>query len=239
MAELEKSRQELRALLVRLEHVREEEHTRIARDIHDDFGQKLTALKMDLRQIEHVVRKAGFSGPRAEVLERAAGAIELVDSAQTMVQEIAATLRPGILDRLGLGPALQYEARRFQQRAGIPCATVVCDPLPALPPRVVTALFRIFQECLTNVARHAQAGQVLAELAAADETVCLRVRDDGIGIPPDTLTRSTSLGLLGIRERVAALDGEVVFQRGAQGGTVVEVRLPLQAPPQKRKRKPA
>lgn len=236
-AALAESQAALRALLARVEAAREEERTRIARDIHDDFGQTLTAIKMDLHQIEHAVRKTEFTGPREEVLERTAGAIELVDSAQTTVQEIAAKLRPGILDRLGLGPALQYQARRFQQHSGIPCATAVGDPLPELPPRIVTALFRIFQECLTNVARHAGASQVAAQLEAADGAVCLRVRDDGIGIPPEALIRSTSLGLLGIRERVAALNGVVVFRPGEQGGTVVEVNLPLDARSRKGKKK--
>ena len=229
-AALALSQAELRALLARMESAREEERTRIARDIHDDFGQSLTAIKMDLRQIERIVRETAPTQALEEILQHAADSIETVDAALATVQELAARLRPGVLDRIGLGPALQYEARRFQERHGIACAAAVPAAVSGLEPAATTALFRIFQECLTNVARHAQASRVDAALELAGQSVCLRVRDDGVGIPESALANPASLGLIGIRERVAALGGEVAFRRGEKKGTVVEVRLPRRGP---------
>lgn len=227
---LARSQTELRALVAQLEAAREEERTRIARDIHDDFGQSLTAIKMDLRQIERIAGETILTPALEEILQRAADSVETVDAALATVQELAARLRPGVLDRIGLGPALQYEARRFQERHGIACAVAVPAAVPELEPAATTALFRIFQECLTNVARHAQASRVDAVLELAGQSVCLRVRDDGVGIPESALANPASLGLIGMRERVAALGGEVAIRRGEKKGTVVEVRLTRRGP---------
>jgi len=225
-AELRQSREELRALLASLERAREEERIRIARDIHDDFGQNLTAIKMDLHQIGRIAEKSNLSQPMMDILERTASGIEIADASLALVHELATQLRPGVLDRLGLGPALQYEARRFQERHGIKCRAVVPEALPDLHPDVVTALFRIFQECLTNVARHARADTIAAELEMKGDEACLRVRDNGVGIPEAALTSPASLGLIGMRERTAVLGGCAVFRRGKNSGTIVEVRIP-------------
>lgn len=226
---LAQSREELRALLSRLEQAREEERIRIARDIHDDFGQSLTAIKMDLSRIARIAEKALPSPLMEGIQKRASGAIHLADSALNMVQKLASELRPGVLDKLGLCPALQYEARHFQERHGIRCSVVASSRLPAVPPLVATALFRIFQECLTNIARHAEATRISVRLGLTGGDMKLNVRDNGCGVPEAAVSSPASLGLVGIRERAVALGGEAVFHRGKRNGTVVEVRIPLAA----------
>ena len=163
---LRDSHAQLRALSARLQSVREEEATRIAREIHDDLGQKLTGLKMDLLRAERLIEGLECSQPVNTLLDTIVNATELVDSITASIQEIAANLRPEMLDKLGLGAALHYEARRFEERTGVLCATLLPETEPDLSAEVSTALFRIFQECLTNVARHAGATKVEA---------CLRV----------------------------------------------------------------
>jgi PAS domain S-box-containing protein len=225
-SELRQSHEALRALLCRLEKACEGERTRIARDIHDDFGQGLTAIKMDLRQIERIAERDPSPSSLEAIRGRAAGAIGIADGALAKVQELAAGLRPGVLDRLGLGPALRYEARRFQEHHGIRCSAILPATLPDLDQEVATTLFRIFQECLTNVLRHAAASQVTVELGARNDALLLWVRDDGVGIPEAILEQPATLGLLGMRERAAALGGTVTFARGDKCGTVVTVRIP-------------
>jgi len=142
----------------------------------------------------------------------------------TTVQRIAAELRSGPLDQLGLGSALQCEARRFQERIGIPCDVRFADEVPALRADVATALYRIAQEALTNVARHARARHVRVLLAARDGQLTLRMEDDGRGIDEAAVA---GLGLLGMHERASMLGGEVRVARGPRGGTVVTTRVPL------------
>ena len=223
--ELEQSRQMLRGLLSRLEGAREQERTRIARDIHDDLGQNLTAIKMDLRWIERALEK--LASPELDAVKaHAASAIEVANTTTVAVQELATQLRPGVLDNLGLGPAIRFECRRFHTRSGIPCRTGVPDTLPEPAPDVATALFRILQECLTNVARHSRATRTSVRLDRRGNGFLLRVHDNGAGITDEALALPQSLGLLGMKERAAMLGGEVVFQRGRTGGTVVTVRIP-------------
>jgi PAS domain S-box-containing protein len=228
-AALERSEEQLRALSARLERLREEDRTRIAREIHDELGQTLTGLMMDLRWLESHVEE--WAAPRrAEALERIVEARRVIDETVKAVQSIAADLRPGVLDKLGLAAALEYEARRFQERMGVPCLIRRDETLPPLSPEVTTALFRIFQECLTNVARHAGARHVWVDLRAADGEIRLSVEDDGRGLNEGAVERSTSLGLLGIRERVTMLGGSVRFALRDGGGTAVSVRVPTGLP---------
>jgi len=223
--DLEQSRQTLRGLLSRLEVAREEERTRVARDIHDDLGQNLTAIKMDLRWIERALEKMAL--PELDAVKaHAVSAIDVVNTTTVAVQELATQLRPGVLDNLGLGPAIRFECRRFHTRSGIPCRTGVPDTLPEPAPSVATALFRILQECLTNVARHSGATRTSVRLDRRGNDFLLRVHDNGAGITDEALALPQSLGLLGMKERAAMLGGEVVFQRGHKGGTVVTVRIP-------------
>jgi signal transduction histidine kinase len=229
-AALLRSQETLRALTRRMEKTREEERTRLARDVHDDLGQSLTALKMDLRWIERKLGTVGISPELDAVKARTTSAIEVVDDTTATVQELAAQLRPSVLDRLGLCSAVQFEARRFQARAGIECRTSLPASPPRLTPDMATALFRILQECLTNVARHAGATRVLIRLGTHGNVATLRVLDNGSGITASAIANSQSLGLLGMKERAAMLGGEVLFQRGTRRGTMAIVRIPIHEP---------
>ncbi len=224
-SELRSSREQLRALAARLQAVREEERTRVARGIHDELGQMLTALKMDLRCIEHDLE--GISDSRLNpILDKAVAATELTDSLAKSVQRIAAELRPGILDRLGLVTALAYEADQFQQRTGITCHLKTPAEEPALHIDAVTAVFRIFQEAMTNVARHANASVVEIELRFQPDSLVLEIHDNGKGIQAADLLGTYSLGVLGMKERARQLGGDVVFKPGIGGGTVVMLQIP-------------
>ena len=149
-----------------------------------------------------------------------------MDRTIAAVQRISTELRPGVLDNLGLVAALQQEARGFQERTGILCFLDAPEQASALPPEMATGVFRIFQETLTNVARHAQANEVKATWAEEEESLVLRVSDNGKGIRPDDLEDPKSLGLVGMQERAELLGGEVTFRPGAKQGTVVTLRIP-------------
>jgi PAS domain S-box-containing protein len=223
---LKRSHAQLRALSARLQSVREEEATRIAREIHDDLGQKLTGLKLDLQGAERKIEGLEGSPLVNSLLDTIVSATELADSIIASVQEIAANLRPSILDKLGLGAALQYESRRFHERTGVLSEAHLPETEPNLPAQVSTTLFRIFQECLTNIARHAHATKVETTLKLGGGCVMLRVQDNGRGITEAEMASPQSLGLLGMKERTALLGGEIEFHRDPKGGTIVAVRIP-------------
>jgi signal transduction histidine kinase len=221
------SHAQLRALASHLQRIREEEKTRIARDLHDDLGQLLTGLKMDLAWIEGQL-EAMPPGPEVNaLLDRTLAAGDLSDETIAHVQRIAAELRPAALDRLGLSAALQQEARRFRERTGIRCTTTTPELLPPHSPDVATALYRIAQEALTNVARHARASEVTIELTVADAALLLTIEDDGVGF--DAGARAGSLGLLGMSERASLVHGQLEVGRRAPRGTTVSARAPLAA----------
>ena len=223
---LKNSYDQLRALSARLQSVREQEATRIAREIHDELGQGMTGLKMDLLRAERKLEELQGSPAVNSLLDTLVSATELADGITTSVQEIAADLRPGVLDKLGLGAALHYESRRFQERSGILCEARLPETELELATEVSTALFRIFQECLTNVARHAGATKMKVALKLEEEWVSLHVQDNGRRITEAEIADPHSLGLLGMKERTALLDGEIEFRRDPKGGTIVAVRLP-------------
>ena len=223
---LRDSRERLRALTARLQSVREEEATRFAREIHDELGQTLTGLKMDLRRAERKLEGLESSPAVNSLLDTLVSATELTDKITGSVQEIAANLRPEMLDKLGLSAALHCEARRFQERTGVLCEALLPETEPNLSTGVSTALFRIFQECLTNIARHARATKVEAELKLENGWATLRIQDNGRGITEAEIANPESLGLLGMKERAALLGGEIVFHRDSEGGTSVNVRIP-------------
>lgn len=223
--ELQRSREELRSLALRQLTVREEEKARIARDLHDDLGQMLTRLKIDVRSLE---RAFGDGPPAAEtggMIDRVVAIDELIEETLGRVKTIATSLRPGSLDALGLGPALAQEARAFRARTGIACDATIDEAAAEQRGESATALFRIAQEALTNVTRHARASHVRLSLVLDGADVVLRVVDDGVGI--DTELARGGLGLVGMRERAAALCGTVALDRGASGGTTVVARIPF------------
>lgn len=219
---LKSSLVEVRALAAHLQSVREEESIRIARAIHDELGQALTGLKMDLSWFA-----SRLSKDQKPLLEKTKSMSTLIDTTIQGVREIATELRPGVLDDLGLAAAIEWQAREFQTRTGIRCeVTLPAEDIPLDPARS-TAVFRIFQETLTNVARHANATGVNASLKEEAGNLILEARDDGRGISTSEISTPKSLGLLGMRERALLFGGEVEI-RGAPGvGTTVTVRIPL------------
>ena len=226
-AELSQSREQLRALADSLLRAREEEATRIARELHDQFGRYLTTIKMDVRSIERDLAGELTSDVAGVLREKAQTIGQTVDETVQTVREIATQLRPGLLDDLGLAAAIEWQAKDFQKRSGILCALTLPGDDPRLSRDQATAIFRIFQEILTNVARHAQATKVWVHLGEEQDAIVLEVEDNGVGISPTQLAERRSLGLLGMRERAGAFGGAVEIV-GSQGhGTTVIVQMPL------------
>ncbi|KVA04648.1 histidine kinase [Burkholderia latens] len=226
---LKQSREELRELSANLQNVREEEKTRIARELHDDLGQQLTALKMDLAAVE--LGLAGVVPPGTEIREQLRGMHRLIDSTVASVRRIAADLRPVMLDDLGLVPAIEWLANDFTRRYRITVDRDIGPMDAALTSAGATALFRIVQEALTNVARHSDATNVTLALKAADGYCMLRIEDNGHGAPArarDAQDRP-SFGLIGIRERAHMLDGTVTIDNRPGVGFTITVVLPLHA----------
>ena len=217
---------QLRALSARVESVREEERTGIAREIHDELGQALTALKMDLAWIMRRASGAVAMAPGV-LVEKLREMSEMTDEVIGQVRRISAELRPGVLDDLGLVAAIEWQAGEFEKRTGTICNIRTNVEDAQLDRDRSTALFRIFQEALTNVARHACAHSVDVRLDRSEDGVRLEVHDDGPGITTEAAFSPNSLGLLGIRERARRLRGSATIRRVEPGGTLVSVELPL------------
>lgn len=216
---------QLRNLSARLEAAREQERTRIAREIHDQLGHALTVLKMDSAW---VAERVGDDDPG--LTERARSMSALIERTIGTIRQIATELRPSLLDDLGLLAALEWEADEFGRRTGI--ATRVRGPGEplALDEEHATAIFRIFQEALTNVARHARAKTVRATLSQTAEEVTLEVADDGRGFEPAAVTNPRSLGIVGMRERARMLGGTLSLEGRPGKGARLRVTLPLAGP---------
>jgi two-component system sensor histidine kinase UhpB len=226
---LKNSRLRLRALSARLQSAREEERASVAREIHDELGQLLTAIKLNLDWLERKIGEREHDRSLNPLLDRVVESGEMIESAILSVQRISTDLRPGLLDHLGLAAALRQEAHRFEKRTGIACALQLPPEPLALPREAATAIFRIFQEALTNVARHAQATEVRVALEADPKQVFLRVEDNGRGIRPEAVADSRSLGLLGMQERATVLGGELGIEPIPPHGSRVTLRLPREA----------
>lgn len=210
------------ALTARLRNLQEEERTRISREVHDGLGQLLTGLKLDIRWVSRKLA-AGVEG--AQLLPRLAEAESLVDQTVATVQRIALELRPSALDALGLAAAVRDEARRFEARSGVQTdVDIRTESLPDVT--VATAMFRILQELLTNITRHAEATRVRIELFEDDAAWVLQVTDNGVGLPPDVASSSGSLGLLGMTERAESVGGTFQLERAAARGTVGSIIVP-------------
>ena len=217
---LKASQQSLRALAAHLYSVREEESTRIAREFHDQLAQALTCLKMDLNWIN-----ARLPGEAQPLRERTQSMAKMIDETMTSVQRIVASLRPDVLDRLGLVAALEWQADEFQRRSGVRCHTNLADSGVQLEQGRSIALFRIFQELLTNVARHANATRVDVSLRAGAGRVVMTVEDNGRGIEPGRADSPKSLGLIGVRERVVPFGGQIEVEGARGSGTRVRVTM--------------
>lgn len=214
--------EQLRALAGRIEAIREDERTQIARDIHDQLGQAMTALKLDIGWLERRTTDPALTGKLHEMSRS-------TDEILATVRRISADLRPGILDEVGLRAAIEWQAEEFTRRTGIVCEVHATPTELPIDRALATMAFRIFQEALTNVTRHADAGRVGVHLAVEDDQLALEIADDGVGLP-EISPRGTTLGILGMRERARRAGGECIVKRRQPRGTVVILRVPLAAP---------
>jgi two-component system, NarL family, sensor histidine kinase UhpB len=221
--DMKRSRRALRALSASVVEAREEERRRIARELHDELGQRLTALKIDL---SNLAATAKLDPEDARVSSMSA----MLDDTLASVRRIASDLRPSMLDDLGLNAAIEWLARDASRRMGIPVQTQLPPTEPVVDQRVAIALYRMVQEALTNVARHAKARTVDIRLRRQGASLRLAVSDDGVGLDAAETapTRRGAVGLIGLRERAHMLGGEVTIGPRPGGGTRVSVRLPIQ-----------
>jgi PAS domain S-box-containing protein len=220
---LRASREELRSLARRLEAVREEERARIAREIHDELGQALTALKIDASRL-------GGKAADPTVKQQTRAMAVLIDTTIQAVRRIMFDLRPSVLDDFGLTAAIEWQAQEFEARTGVRCRVTANVEDLDRDRDVATALFRVFQEALTNISRHANATRVDVSLEEVAGSLVLVVKDNGRGITDREIVESKSLGLLGMRERALLLGGDVTFAGEAGHGTTVTARIPLERP---------
>ena len=209
----------LRNLSAHLESVREDERMRIAREIHDELGQVLTALKMDLAYL--TAKKADLS-----LDEKTKPMLEMIDSTIQTVKRISSELRPGVLDDLGLIAAIEWQACEFQKRTGIQCDISFSPKHIILDKDRSTTIFRIFQEAVTNVIRHAEATRVSVRLEEKNGQILLCVDDNGIGVTEEQISSPGSFGLIGIRERAHFAGGKVKINGAPNRGTSLEVIIP-------------
>ncbi len=222
MASLEQSREQLRRLAAYQQEVREQERIRIAREIHDQLGQSLTILKMDLSWL-----KKHREGEWPDAEGKMDAMADIIDDALKTLHAVTSELRPVILDDFGLAAAIEWQIEEFGNRTGIACSMETNGLEPDLPKDQAIALFRIFQEILTNIMRHARADRVEVRLGERDGRLILEVRDNGRGITESEINDSKSFGLLGMRERLYPWNGGVEFQGRSGLGTVVTVDLPF------------
>lgn len=220
-AELTTLNEQLRNLSVHLQNVREDERTRIAREIHDELGQLMTALKLELSLLGKKIQEDQI--PLTDKIESMA---EIIDTSIQTVKRISTDLRPGILDHLGLAEAVKWQAKEFEKRTGIRCDVAFEPEEIVLDRNRSTTLFRVFQEALTNVARHSKASKVGVFLKRQADEIHFQISDDGKGITKDQLSDMKSLGLIGMRERVRYWGGMLTIQGTCAKGTTVIVRIP-------------
>jgi signal transduction histidine kinase len=223
--QLQRTLGELRTLSQRLNVVREEERARIARELHDELGVRLTCLKLDLARLQSMT---GISQlPPAKMKEKVHSMMADIDSTIASVQRLVVELRPGILDDLGLVAAVEWQCQDFERRSGTRCVCKATQENIVLDGAHATAAFRICQEALTNVARHAKATSVRVLIEQVNGELLLEIQDDGQGIRTEQLMESASSGLLGMRERARSLGGRLEIAAWPGKGTTVTLQLPL------------
>lgn len=224
--QLQRSFELLRTLSQRLDVVREEERTRIARELHDELGVRMTCMKMDLSRLLAMMRESLF--PREKMEEKIRSMNAEVDATIAEVQRLAAELRPGVLDDLGLMAAIEWQCQDFERRSGIRCLCEAAFDEIKISPSRATAAFRICQEALTNIARHSKATFVRVLVKENGDDVLIEIQDNGTGIPPEKLNDPGSLGLLGMKERSMAIGGRLDIAGWPGNGTTVTLRLPCE-----------
>ncbi|HXF93673.1 MAG TPA: PAS domain S-box protein, partial [Nitrospiraceae bacterium] len=226
-AEREAALRQLRGLSRRLEQVREEERARIARELHDELGVMLTCLKIDLSQLNRVVSMVDQGAVRVHLQDKILSMMQPLDNTIALVQRLVSELRPGVLDDLGLVAALEWQAQQFHKRTGIACAFRSSLEDVEIDREQATAVFRICQEALTNVARHARATEVTVCLEQTRCRLLLEIKDNGCGIRPDKISGAGSLGLVGMRERAEQWGGSLIVTGRPGEGTTVTLSLPI------------
>ena len=220
--QLKSSREKLRNLAAHLNSVREEERKVIAREIHDELAQSLTALKMGLVWLDKKMPEE-----KQILTEKIRSMSNIIDTTIYTVQRISSELRPGLLDDLGLQAALEWQAKEFGERTGITCEITFHSDLVNLDQERSTAIFRIFQETLTNVVRHAEAVEIHASLKETPGKLIMTVKDNGVGITEEEISNSDSFGIIGMQERALLLGGDIKI-KGVQGkGTTVTASIPI------------
>jgi PAS domain S-box-containing protein len=225
--QLKLTSKQLRALSASLQAAREEEGTRIAREIHDELGAALSSLRWDLEDLDETISESRNGSQLQELRKKIEAMMRLTDTTLNTVRRIASELRPVALDALGLNEAIEWQARQFQERTGI---IVHCDCILEnvdLSREQSTAAFRIFQEALTNILRHAQATRVNIQMKEKDGEFILTISDNGRGITDDEKSGQRTLGLLGMRERAHLIRGKIDIGRSDGKGTLVTVRIPI------------
>jgi signal transduction histidine kinase len=227
--QMRQTNMQLRRLSGHVQSAREEERTRVAREIHDELGQVLTAVKMDLTLIGKKLRDERQPMSRTQIADDLRSMSKLIDETIRAVREIITELRPEMLEDLGLKAAMEWQAQEYQSRTGIRCHLNADLEYLDLDIERATAVFRIFQEALTNVAKHANATEVHVDLHQEPERLVLEVQDNGRGITPDELRKVKSFGILGMRERAILFGGTVDVSSRTTQGTVVRVYVPLAA----------
>jgi signal transduction histidine kinase len=219
--EVEERTAELSELSNYLQRVREDEKSKLARDIHDELGGILVSAKMDVAWVEERMKKKD-----SEATAKLERALQALDEGVQIKRRIIEELRPTLLDNLGLAAAVDWQVHEVCDRAGLACNIATPSDDSAIAPQVSIALYRILQEALTNIVKYAKAKNVSVDLGLTQDTVTLLIEDDGIGIPEDAQDNLLSHGIAGMRQRVRALHGDFAIARRPEGGTVIEVNIP-------------
>ncbi len=221
-AEVQESYEQIRRLTAHLQNVREEERTHIAREIHDELGQQLTVMKMDISWMKKKINTGDVTAvpPKMDEL------MEILDGTVASVRRISTELRPSLLDDIGLIATIEWQAESFSKRTGIPVKLSIANELQ-IPSQHATGLFRIFQESLTNITRHANASQIVIHLDNNPNEFILQIEDNGVGFDKKQTVKTKTLGLLGMKERALMMKGEFLIESKPDNGTKVEVRVPL------------
>ncbi len=225
--QLRENEKQLRALAAHLQAAREEERTRIARELHDEFSQMLTAVRLDLTILNRMISKSALEPlSRLSLLEKIASISDLLESTIKSIRKVITQLRPSVLDELGLLTAIQWQAQEFETRTNIRCRISRIQHNIKLDQEKSTAIFRIYQEALTNVAKHSAATSVTASLPVIESELVLEIADNGKGIGKSKVKDPTSTGIMGIRERVIALGGRFEIESEIDKGTKLIVAIP-------------
>jgi signal transduction histidine kinase len=224
---LEEANEQLRALTSRIVSVREDERAALSREIHDELGSALTGVKMGLMHIKRNLPENESSKKTNQIHELLTSMSNTIDGTIRMVRKIITDLRPEILDEVGLAEALQWYAREFEKRTSISSQFTVFPRKFTLDKQQTTELFRIFQEILANIAKHSGASKVVVFLKKEETIVTLRVKDDGIGIKDSDMANKNSFGILGMRERISLMGGQMNIKGVPGKGTTISISVPV------------